>query len=846
MNFRQSATKNNTDAMLAALSFRARSLSRRANFRAKFSSRYARAVSASNVRHDRVAAYVRATRPVQEISASGDDGVAPRAAKRPRIDEQDVEREAEEEILVEQDNHDAEPQRQEQVDNNKSTNSNMLDVWNEFYNGVEGNNNTNESTIRREQELQVEAGIETERRIRMMVDIHDTKPSSSIPTLPPSKQLTLHALDSQQKLIKLYAPKLSDYLDDGGTLKYQPRPEWYLPCLQGKKRRRDEIEAAIQMVQQLSSSQQNEEDLELLETDILQEEAFMEHHPPPARSSPSSAQDRRNHRHHFSSEGIGQPNNVFGKDQESALHVSIRVGAIEAASELIRLGAPVSAVNLKKVTPLILASQKGLFTIVTNLLERGADPCVLSVSGSNALLQACHFGHLHIAKLLIAKGATIEMANFKNTTPLMRASQEGHIQVVRLLIENGANVNRRNNEQMSALMLASQRGHAPIVQMLIDAGADVNAMTAQKSTSLLLACKREHTEVVTVLVRSACELFHRDTRGRTARDIAEKKKSKPIIRLLDPAKQVQLIQFKVRVERNYVMKLMWNLLQNERAFVELSITRDRNSIHNLPDDSSHFLLGLSRSQRALMRAMALPEPLLENIASFMPLPNIWDERLTLLTSRCSVDPNASIFSCFDLMDEVLEEAGFLDACDQAGVVAPPHFSDWESWRIAGHRHNHLPPTLSKLTQRSAVTSTLVGLPASGLQCTKEERFPLKPGRCSIDMRREICFLQLLAHPTSKLRHILSRPPYRMPPWIMEQLITVNDIQSLSRRMTGHGLKFEASVAVEIVMLASSLVSWYMRERAADDKLPIRGAITATASVASASSNNSSEPNVMPV
>ena len=573
----------------------------------------------------------------------------------------------------------------------------------------------------------------------------------------------------------VYAPKLSDYLADGGVLKYRPRPEWYMSTLQGRrKRRREEAEADMHQGgeearvsrRRLALPAANNAN-ELLPDDashlpqnqipgVFEADSAGTGQPPAPSDSSSDSETSVD----------GRPT-TFGKDHDSALHVAIRASAVEASSELIELGAPVSAINVKKVTPLILASQKGHLSIVKKLLQRGVDPLMTSVSGSNALLQACHFGHTGVVKLLILKGAIIEMANFKNTTPLMRASQEGHTDVVRLLIEEGANVNRRNNEQMSALMLASQRGHADIVQMLIDSHADINAMTAQKSTSLLLACKREHISVVKVLVKSGCELFYKDTRGRTARDIAVRKESPILLRLLNPSKQVELMQRKARVDRNHNMKLVWTLLQNERAFVQLSANED-TSIHNLPVATSPLFMGLGSSQLALIRTMALPEPLLENIASFMPLPNLWEDRLRLMTRRSSVDADAAIATALDLMDEVLEAGGFLDACDKAGIKAPAHFKNWEEWRSWGHRHNNLDPKLPKSSRRNALTSTLPGLPTSALNHKKEELLALKP-ECSIEMRRGICFLQLLAHRSPRLSQILCMAPFCMPPWIIDQV-----------------------------------------------------------------------------
>jgi len=500
---------------------------------------------------------------------------------------------------------------------------------------------------------------------------------------------------------------------------------------------------------------------------------------------------------------------TFGRDYDSALHHAIREGAVDAALELIRFGAPVAAENAKRVTPLILASQRGLLPVVQSLLGRGANPLSISATGSTALLQASHFGHCNIVVLLLEHGAMIEMANFKNTTPLMRASQEGHTSVVELLLARGARVNRRNNEHMSALMLASQRGHANVVRLLLHYKADIDAMTAQRSTSLLLACKRENIEVVRELVTAGCELQMKDARGRTAREVTQRRNFKELLKLLEPAKQVELMQRRSRVQRSYVMVNLWNLLQQGRASVPLITDSGKGlmSIHEFAGNDIVMLGGRSEADEALLRTMTLPAPMVELIASYMPLPHLWPERIMILTKRCGIDADSAISCTFDLIDEVLEEGGFLEACTMAKITPPSHFTSWEEWRSWGYKHNHLDPTPSAQGRVNALSASLPGMPKLS---TSDPAAPTPMN--ARDWRRGICYLQILAHRSPVLMQgVLMQPPFNMPAWVIDQLITVNDIQSLSRRMGSRGAHFEATVAIELVMLASSVVSWYNRE-----------------------------------
>jgi hypothetical protein len=81
--------------------------------------------------------------------------------------------------------------------------------------------------------------------------------------------------------------------------------------------------------------------------------------------------------------------------------------------------------------------------------------------------------------------------------------------------------------------------------------------------------------------------------------------------------------------------------------------------------------------------MNLPAPLVECIAQFLPLPQLWAKQLTMLTNQCVVNADAVVMSALDLIDEVIEEGGFMEACDNAKVTPPTHFSSWREWEAWG-------------------------------------------------------------------------------------------------------------------------------------------------------------------
>ena len=99
-------------------------------------------------------------------------------------------------------------------------------------------------------------------------------------------------------------------------------------------------------------------------------------------------------------------------------------------------------------------------------------------------------------------------------------------------------------------------------------------MTQQHSTALSLACKRGNVDVARILIMAGCELWVKDTRGRTTREVAQQHDMKELVAILDSNVQLDSMQREQRKKRNYDMALLWNLLQQERALIPLHTNND--------------------------------------------------------------------------------------------------------------------------------------------------------------------------------------------------------------------------------------------------------------------------------
>jgi len=519
---------------------------------------------------------------------------------------------------------------------------------------------------------------------------------------------------------------------------------------------------------------------------------------------------------------------LFGKEFNTALHVCIQNNATEAAAELIRLGSPVNFKNVKGVTPIIAAAQKGNLELVQLLLKHGANPFAVTYTGSTALIQASHFGHHLVVECLLKRGVMAEQANYKNTTALMRAAQEGHEENVKLLLRFDSKVNRENHENLTALMLAAQRGHHSITKILIRHGAKIDTKTPQGSTSLMLACKRGHTEVAKVLISAGSELSLRDSRERTARETATRKGLVDLVPFMTPQAQISMMKYDVMIERRHLMLMMWKLLQLERASVKVLTEHNESkrkhcvykSVHELSVDFSKSQAKyMNESKKALVQTMMLPMPLVGVIASYMPPPQIWEKRIEMLTRKCYVDADSTISCVLDLIDEILEDGGFLEACDLSGIIAPSNFESWVEWKTWRRQYNRYQRNqnakarnlaLNEVPNEDKKTNSIIKIVTNSKDQQKIHN--LKMFICqestATKLRRDACFSQLLAHRSPLLTRTLESPPYKIPHVIIQKLKNNNDIFSIVRRLGSRGVHFEVNVATEMVLLANELLLWY--------------------------------------
>uniref|UniRef100_A0A7S1B2K4 Uncharacterized protein n=1 Tax=Corethron hystrix TaxID=216773 RepID=A0A7S1B2K4_9STRA len=531
----------------------------------------------------------------------------------------------------------------------------------------------------------------------------------------------------------------------------------------------------------------------------------------------------------------------------SVLHLAAKEGNLAATEELVKVGMPVNLVNAKGMTPLAYACQQGYQPIVSLLLSHGANPKTNTGSRSTPLIQAAHFGHTSICSLLLSAGVDPNQCNDNRTTALMRASQEGHVEVARLLIYRGALVSTDNRDKMTSIMLASQRGHADLVKTLIQAGADTDGRTKEGSTPLILACKRGKVEVVRALLAAGCELTLRDGRERTAHDTAVRNGMGDVAALLHPQVQEYLMQVEERKERSYVFCKMWNLMQMDRAtltlwpitghpfqpaesfftlqqMVQAVHTKDTDDTpQHKPKIKAKFLNTIQPYSFAMAVSMMLPHPLMEHISGYVVHPNLFEKRLTKLGHRRQHCTQQAVSDTLDLLDEVLFEGGFPEACDLSQIKPPPKFQTWRHWvswvRCGTSPLVNVSPSPATCVPDRDETDT-----NSDTEITDQINDALAPTTAAsfhklFGKKHALYLLHRLAAHASRsslqfFRLVLQHPKlydvlatqFHVPVGHLDRLMLNFDVQSLARRYPL--CTFESILAEDMFQLAYGFVMWY--------------------------------------
>ncbi len=117
-------------------------------------------------------------------------------------------------------------------------------------------------------------------------------------------------------------------------------------------------------------------------------------------------------------------------------------------------------------TPLMLAAERGLISIVKILIENGASTDNQDMYGRTALIHAASAGKSMVARLLIEAGSDVNVTDKYGVPVLSYAVESGDLLTVRTLIDAGVEVNAMDQDGETALAIAKRNADSAIVNLI--------------------------------------------------------------------------------------------------------------------------------------------------------------------------------------------------------------------------------------------------------------------------------------------------------------------------------------------------------------------------------------------
>ena len=167
------------------------------------------------------------------------------------------------------------------------------------------------------------------------------------------------------------------------------------------------------------------------------------------------------------------PHPEFGHTALHAAVLSAQLGSasvlLDAASESDADAVIVNLADPSGQTPLHIATEKGLMSMIELLLSHGAEIDRKDGYGRTALHIASALGHKKCLAVLLdfSHDSLFNDQDSLGNTPLHCAADNGHLSCAKLLLESATDVTCRNHAGKTAYMLANSKGQFQVAQLLL-------------------------------------------------------------------------------------------------------------------------------------------------------------------------------------------------------------------------------------------------------------------------------------------------------------------------------------------------------------------------------------------
>ena len=227
---------------------------------------------------------------------------------------------------------------------------------------------------------------------------------------------------------------------------------------------------------------------------------------------------------------------VDTKDTNTMLHYAVGNGSIEAANELIKLGADIDNTNANFKTSLhyvIENNSNKLLESVNLLLSKNANPNIQDKNGNTALHLAVINAHnskeyskyIEVINALIKYNANVNILNNKNQLALNISVANNDTEISNILINAKSELNNIDNGY-APIHVAVKNNNISIVENLLLNGANVDMKDKRGYSPLAIAVENNNYEMCRKIIRSNATVDSK------AIELAKKSNNKEIRRLL--------------------------------------------------------------------------------------------------------------------------------------------------------------------------------------------------------------------------------------------------------------------------------------------------------------------------
>ena len=253
------------------------------------------------------------------------------------------------------------------------------------------------------------------------------------------------------------------------------------------------------------------------------------------------------------------------KNNCNCLHIAASNGCLNLCNRLLEnYNFNIFMTDTKGWNALHYATKSGNLELFHFLIQKGSDVYSKTNIRNNCLHIAASNGRLKLFKILVkVYKFDIFMKDNRGWSVLNKAAKVGDFELFQYLIELGANIHNRTNDNVTCLHIASYHGHLRVCQMIFDLYySDLKKWTCDEFenldkcnalyrrrlyktktvflnlkdlggfTYLHYASSHGHADICKFLLTHNVDVTYRNMQGKTARDIAKKKKYPKVLEVL--------------------------------------------------------------------------------------------------------------------------------------------------------------------------------------------------------------------------------------------------------------------------------------------------------------------------